>query len=91
MAHRVLIPTPLRPYTDQQESLDLDGGTVGEVLAALSSRYGELRRHLYADDGRLRSFVNVYVNDEDVRFLGGLETELSDGDVVSILPAVAGG
>ncbi len=91
MSHRVLIPTPLRPYTGQKDAVELDGGTVGEVLIALTKQYGDLRRHLYSDDGKLRSFVNVYVNDEDVRFAGGLAAAVKDGDNVTILPAVAGG
>jgi adenylyltransferase/sulfurtransferase len=91
MAHRVLIPTPLRPYTGQQDAVEIDGGTVGEVLAGLTSRFGDLRRHLYADDGRLRHFVNVYVNDDDIRYLDKEATVLKTGDVVSIVPSVAGG
>jgi sulfur-carrier protein len=91
MAHRVLIPTPLRPYTGQQDVVEADGKTVGDVLTALTARYGDLRRHLYSDDGKLRSFVNVYVNDDDIRYLDQLDTNVSDGDVISILPAVAGG
>ncbi|HZB24577.1 MAG TPA: molybdopterin-synthase adenylyltransferase MoeB [Vicinamibacterales bacterium] len=91
MAHRVLIPTPLRPYTGQQEAVEFDGGTVGEVLAALTARYADLRRHLYADDGKLRHFVNVYVNDDDIRYLEREKTALKSGDVISIVPSVAGG
>ena len=91
MAHRVLIPTPLRPYTNQQDAVEVDGSTVGELLAALTTRYGELRRHLYSDEGKLRSFVNVYVNDDDIRYLDREATALKSGDVVSIVPSVAGG
>jgi molybdopterin/thiamine biosynthesis adenylyltransferase/rhodanese-related sulfurtransferase/molybdopterin converting factor small subunit len=91
MAHRVLIPTPLRPYTDQQDAVEAEGGTVGEVLSALTSSYGELKRHLYADDGKLRHFVNVYVNDDDIRYLERDKTVLKPGDVISIVPSVAGG
>ena len=91
MAHRVLIPTPLRPYTDQKDTVEVDGSTVGELLAALTSRYGDLRRHLYSDEGKLRSFVNVYVNDDDIRYLNRESTPLKAGDVVSIVPSVAGG
>ena len=69
MSHRVLIPTPLRPYTGQQDAVEADGATVGEVLSSLTSKYGELRRHLYGDDGKLRHFVNIYVNDDDIRYL----------------------
>ncbi len=91
MAHRVLIPTPLRPYTDQKETVEIEGGTVGELLASLTSRYGDLRRHLFSDEGKLRSFVNVYVNDDDIRYLEREATALKPGDVVSIVPSVAGG
>ena len=91
MGNRVLIPTPLRPYTDQQDAVDMDGGTVGDVLAALTGRYPALRRHLYAEDGTLRHFVNVYVNDDDIRYLERDATALKPGDVISIVPSVAGG
>jgi adenylyltransferase/sulfurtransferase len=91
MAHRILIPTPLRAYTGQQDVVEADGRTVGDVLSALTLRYGDLRRHLYADDGKLRSFVNVYVNDDDIRYRDRERTELSPGDVISIVPSVAGG
>lgn len=91
MAVRVIIPTPLRPYTDKQESVELQAATVGEALAALTSKFGELKKHLFGDDGRLRSFVNVYVNDEDIRYLQKDQTKLKDGDSVSIVPSIAGG
>jgi molybdopterin/thiamine biosynthesis adenylyltransferase/rhodanese-related sulfurtransferase/molybdopterin converting factor small subunit len=91
MAYRVLIPTPLRPYTGQQDAVEADGGTVGEVLSSLTARYGELKRHLYGDDGKLRHFVNVYVNDDDIRYLERDATPLKAGDVISIVPSVAGG
>ena len=91
MAHRVLIPTPLRPYTNQQDTVEIEGATVGELLSALTSRYSDLRRHLYSDEGKLRSFVNVYVNDDDIRYLDREATALKAGDVVSIVPSVAGG
>jgi sulfur-carrier protein adenylyltransferase/sulfurtransferase len=91
MAHRVLIPTPLRPYTGQQDAVDVEGRTVGEILSALTTRYSDLRRHLYADDGKLRHFVNVYVNDDDIRYLEREATSLKTGDVISIVPSVAGG
>jgi adenylyltransferase/sulfurtransferase len=91
MSTRVLIPTPLRPYTGQQDAVEAEGATVGEVLAALTSKYSDLKKHLYADDGKLRPFVNVYVNDDDVRYLEKDSTRLKDGDVISIVPSVAGG
>jgi molybdopterin converting factor small subunit len=91
MAVKVIIPTPLRPYAGKRESVDLQAGNVGEALAALTSQYAELRKHLYADDGHLRSFVNVYVNDEDIRFLQREKTEVREGDTISIVPSIAGG
>lgn len=91
MPVKVMIPTPLRGYAGKQESVELQAGTVGEALSALTSKFEELRKHLYADDGRLRSFVNVYVNDEDIRFLQKDKTQLREGDTISIVPSIAGG
>jgi molybdopterin converting factor small subunit len=91
MPVQVIIPTPLRPYTEKQASVELEAGTVGEALAALTAKYGDLRKHLYAEDGRLRSFVNVYVNDEDIRYLQKERTPVKEGDTISIIPSIAGG
>ena len=91
MPVKIMIPTPLRAYTRKQDTVELQAGTVGEALSALTSQFADLRKHLYADDGRLRSFVNVYVNDEDIRYLQKDKTELSDGDTISIIPSIAGG
>jgi MoaD family protein len=91
MAHRILIPTPLRPFAGKQDVVEVDGSTVGDVLQRLVAQYADLRRHLYNEDGRLRSFVNVYVNDEDIRHLDREKTALKAGDTVSIVPSVAGG
>lgn len=88
---KILIPTPLRQYADKKDSIELTGATVGEVLQALTTQFGDLRRHLYNDEGKLRSFVNVYVNDEDIRYLSKEKTPLKDADVVSIVPSIAGG
>src|SRR5215813_4733005 len=88
---KILIPTPLRQYAGKQDSVELSGGTVGEVLGALTSQHTELRRHLYNDEGKLRSFVNVYLNDEDIRYMQKEATPVKDGDVVSIVPSIAGG
>ena len=85
------IPTPLRPFTDKKESVEVDGKTVGELLVDLTKRYDGLRKHLYADDGRLRNFVNVYLNDEDIRYLQREQTPVKPGDSLSIVPSVAGG
>src|SRR5581483_11756700 len=88
---KILIPTPLRQYADKQDSVQLAGSTVGEVLKSLTSQYADLRRHLYNDEGKLRSFVNVYVNDEDIRYLNKEATPVKDADTVSIVPSIAGG
>ncbi len=91
MAVTVLIPTPLRPFVGGKDALELEGGNVGEVLDRLTSAHGALRPHLFADDGRLRSFVNVYVNDRDIRQLAQRDTRVAAGDTVSIIPSIAGG
>ena len=91
MPNTIHIPTPLRPFTDKKESVEVSGGTVGELLADLTHRYEGLRRHLYTDDGRLRNFVNVYLNDEDIRYLQREQTPVKPGDSLSIVPSVAGG
>lgn len=91
MAVKVMIPTPLRPYAGKQSSVEFDAKTVGEALNGLTIKYTELRKHLYTDDGRIRSFVNVYVNDEDIRYLRRENTEIKDGDTITIVPSIAGG
>src|SRR5688572_18056213 len=91
MATRILIPTPLRPYTDKKDAVEADGKTVGELLADLTARHGGLKAHLYNEQGKLRSFVNVYLNEEDIRYLQKEQTPVSPGDTVSIIPSVAGG
>ncbi len=91
MAIEVRIPTILRTYTGGEKAVDGTGATLGALLDDLDSRHAGLRGRLVTEDGSLHRFVNVYVNDEDVRFLGGLETALNDGDSVTVLPAVAGG
>ncbi len=88
---KILIPTPLRPYTDKQDAVDATGATVGELLADLTRRHSGLKAHLYNDQGKLRSFVNVYVNDEDIRYLQKEQTPVNASDTVSIIPSVAGG
>jgi sulfur-carrier protein adenylyltransferase/sulfurtransferase len=91
MPVKVLIPTPLRPYTGQQAVVEIDGHNIGELLQNLTSRHSDLRPHLYSPDGKLRSFVNVYLNDEDIRYLKREQTPVSAADTVSIVPSVAGG
>ncbi len=87
----VHIPTPLRPYTDGQGAVEIEHGTVAEVLDRLTNEYAKLRGHLFQQDGRLRSFVNVYVNDRDIRELNREETRAADGDEITIVPSIAGG
>ena len=91
MANNVLIPTPLRVYAGKQDVVQADGKTVGELLDNLTSQYTDLRKHLYNEEGKLRSFVNVYVNDDDIRYLQREDTPVADGDTISIIPSVAGG
>lgn len=90
MAVTVSIPTILRTHTDGEKRVEAAGLTVSAVIDDLDGRYGGIKDRLI-DDGRLHRYVNVYVNDEDVRFSGGLDTTVTDGDAVTILPAVAGG
>lgn len=88
---KVLIPTPLRQYADKHDAVEVSGNTVGEALNNLTSRYSDLRKHLYNDDGKLRAFVNVYLNDEDIRYLSKENTPVKQGDTLSIVPSIAGG
>jgi sulfur-carrier protein len=90
MAIEVRIPTILRTYTSGAKSVEGSGGTLDELISDLNKQYDGLRERL-VDDSGLRRFVNVYLNDEDVRFLGGLAAQVHDGDTVTVLPAVAGG
>lgn len=85
------LPTPLRPYADRHAVLSVEGQTVGEVLQSLVKAFPKLENHLFADDGKLRSFVNVYVNDEDIRHLQKTDTPVGKDDELSIIPAIAGG
>jgi sulfur-carrier protein adenylyltransferase/sulfurtransferase len=91
MANKIHIPTPLRPFTDKKDAVEVNGATVGELLTDLTTRHSGLRKHLYTDDGRLRNFVNVYLNDEDIRYLQREQTPVKAGDTLSIVPSVAGG
>ena len=85
------IPTALRPYAGGNAELAFDAKTVGDALDQLTAAHAELRKHLYNDQNKLRSFVNIYINDEDIRYLDNLATPVKDGDELSIIPAVAGG
>ena len=91
MSVPITIPTPLRGYAGGQKTVAAEGATVGEALTSLTVQYPNLRQHLFGEDGQLRSFVNVYLNDEDVRYLQYVNTPLSDSDTISIVPSVAGG
>src|SRR5947199_7755672 len=88
---KVLIPTPLRQFTGKQDAVTAPGGTVGDVLKALTTQYPDLRKQIYNDEGKLRSFVNVYLNDEDIRYLKKEATSVASNDTLSIVPSIAGG
>ena len=88
---KVLIPTPLRQYAGKHDTVELPGATVGEVLKGLTAQFGDLRKHLYNDEGKLRSYVNVYLNDEDIRYLDKEASAVKESDTISIVPSIAGG
>jgi MoaD family protein len=88
---KIHIPTPLRQYVGKQTSVEVQGATVGDAMNALVAQHPDLKKHLYTDDGKLRAFVNLYVNDEDIRYLQKEATALKDGDSISIVPSIAGG
>ena len=91
MAVTISIPTALRQYAGGSPTVALSSGTVGQLLAHLVERYPQLGKQLYNEQGQLRSFVNIYVGDEDIRYLQGAQTTVPDGETVSIIPAIAGG
>jgi len=91
MGVKVVIPTPLRQYVGKKDSVMVEGSTVDEIMRDLTARFGELQKHLYTENGKLRSFVNIYRNDEDIRYLDGERTPVKEDDVVSIVPSIAGG
>lgn len=86
----IRIPTPLRQYTDNQSAVTVQGGTAGDALARLAESYPQLQQHLF-ENGKLRSFVNVYLNEEDIRYLDGEETAINEDDTLMIIPSIAGG
>ena len=88
---KIHIPMPLRQYVGKQASVDVSGATVGEAMSALVAQHPDLRKHLYTEDGKLRAFVNLYVNDEDIRYMQKEATTLKEGDNISIVPSIAGG
>jgi sulfur-carrier protein len=91
MPVKVQVPAVLRPHVGGQKSVEASPGTLRDVIGELVGAYPSLSEHLLGEEGQLHRFVNVYINDEDVRYLEGLDTKLGDGDVLAILPAVAGG
>jgi molybdopterin converting factor small subunit len=88
---KVLIPTPLRQFAEKKDSVEVAGATVGAVLGALTAQFPDMKKNLFNDEGKLRSFVNVYVNDEDIRYMQKDATPVADADTVSIVPSIAGG
>lgn len=91
MAVTITIPTALRQYANGQASVKFESGTIGDVLTALVAQNPQLGKQIYNEQNQLRSFVNIYVGDEDIRYLQGVETPVPDGETVSIIPAIAGG
>ena len=91
MAKKVRIPTPLRKLTNNEELVEVNGATIDEAITELQSRYPGIKERLLDETGTVRRFVNVYVNEEDIRFLQNQQTPLKDGDEISIIPAIAGG
>jgi adenylyltransferase/sulfurtransferase len=91
MSVKISLPTALRRFASERDAISVEGASVSEALGNLTAQYPELKKHLFSDEGKLRNFVNVYVNDEDVRYLKELNTPLKEGDVISIVPSVAGG
>jgi sulfur-carrier protein len=91
MAKKVRIPTPLRKLTNNEEVVEVNAVTIGDAIAELQTRYPGIRERLVDESGAVRRFVNVYVNEEDIRFLQNQQTKLKDGDEISIIPAIAGG
>src|SRR6202050_2867645 len=88
---KILIPTPLRQFTGEQDSVTVTGDTVGSALTNLTAQFPDLRKQIFNDEGKLRSFVNVYLNDEDIRYLSKSDTPVKDGDTISLVPSIAGG
>lgn len=91
MAVKVMIPTPLRAHAGGKASAEVPAATVQEALSQLTAEFADLKKHLYTNEGKLRSFVNVYVNGEDIRYLKQEETPIKDGDTINIIPSIAGG
>lgn len=91
MSVKVMIPTPLRPHAGGKAAAEFQAKTIAEALGHLTTEFADLKRHLLTEDGRLRSFVNVYLNGEDIRYLAQENTPTRDGDTINIIPSIAGG
>jgi molybdopterin synthase sulfur carrier subunit len=91
MAKKVRIPTPLRKLTNNEEVVEVSAATIGDAISELQTRYPGIKERLVDESGAVRRFVNVYVNEEDIRFLQNQQTRIKDGDEISIIPAIAGG
>jgi adenylyltransferase/sulfurtransferase len=88
---KILIPTPLRQYAGKQSAVELPAATVGQAMEALITKHPDLRKHLYNHEGRLRAFVNLYLNEDDIRYLQQEQTPVSGSDTLTIVPSIAGG
>ena len=88
---KIQIPTPLRQYTDKKDSVDVTAATVGDAMQALLALHPDLQRHLYTDEGKIRAFVNLYLNEEDIRYMQKEATPVADSDTLYIVPSIAGG
>jgi len=91
MSVNIVIPTPMQRYADNREEIQAEGATVDAALASLTEQFPDLKKHLFTEDGKIRNFVNVYVNDDDSRYTGGGATAIKDGDTLTIVPSIAGG
>lgn len=91
MVVKVMIPTPLRQYTERKDTVEIEASSVADALQRLTAQFNGLRKHLFNDEGKLRSFVNIYLNDEDIRYLQKDQTPVNSNDVISIVPSIAGG
>ena len=91
MSVEIIIPLVLRQYAENRDSVNLSGQNIGELLDNLMQKFPNMKKHLFSEDGQIRNFVNVYVNDDDIRYLENNATQLKEGDVISLIPSVAGG
>jgi len=91
MSIKIIIPAALRQFAENRDSVKLSGQNIGELLDKLMQKFPNMKKHLFSEDGQIRNFVNVYVNDDDIRYLENNATQLKEGDVISIIPSVAGG